>query len=91
MTDTEVAAANSSSGSVIITTLQNNAKYIMIAIAIVLVILLIYNTSVKKKGMKGSNKKEGYNKNRGERDDPQGDWSLADKIKEINIQQDSNF
>lgn len=58
--------------------------YIIIAIVVVLIILLLYK-------FKPEGKKEKYNKNRSERDDPQGDWSLANTIKKINDQQAINL
>ena len=61
---------------------SNVTRYVLVAIAILLILLVIYQFVSSK------DKKEGYNKNRTTRDDPQGDWSLVDRIKKINLLQD---
>ena len=62
---------------------DNTIRYVIIVIAVVLVILIVYQIYNKKK--------EGYNKNRPERDDPQGDWSVEDRVRQILAKQETNL
>ena len=62
---------------------KDYTKFIIIGVAVLLVLLIAYQLYSKRS--------EGYNKNRTTRDDPQGDWSIEDRIREILAKQERNL